>query len=180
MKLTKKTLGLALLTSAASTVVLANELPNKIVQEAKAVVPVTKTQVISTIDGQNPVRTTDTTVLDIKNKGKDIVAHDIKSIDNKAEFSKKKLAKPHVKKKSVTVPTSKIEEKKTLTQDGEVIATTKHVDATGVKFQKGQAPEKKELELGQIQEPNRGSVTRAVVSTDGTPTKDVVVLKEAN
>ncbi len=175
MNLNKKFLSLMILSSVTS-LTFADDLPAKIVQEPKAIVPVTKTQVITTVDGQNPVRKTDTTVLDVQNKGKDIVAHDITTVDDKDHFSKKPLAKPIVKHKSVTVPTSKIEEKTTITQDGKVVAVKKKVDVHGVKYEKGHKPQRKSLHVKQVKAPHKGSVTRAVVGTNGEKTKDVTVV----
>ncbi|OTG96392.1 hypothetical protein [Acinetobacter sp. ANC 3832] len=175
MKFNKKVLSVLLLSSVAGSVFA--EMPAAIIKEKKAIVPVTKTEVITTVDGQEPIRTTEATVLEVKNQGKDIVAHDIVKVDNKAEFSKKQLSVPHVKEQAVIVPTTKIEEKKVLMQGGQIIGETKKVDATGVEFKKGHAPVKKELKVGSVATAE-GSATRAVVSTDGKATKEVTVVED--
>ncbi|MCH4245050.1 hypothetical protein [Acinetobacter gerneri] len=177
MKFSKNLLSVVVVASAMSTVAFADPLPNKIVQEAHAIVPVTKTQIITTQEGQEPVRKTQATVLNVKDHGNSISSHDIEKIDNKAHFSKHELAKPEVKKKAVIVPTSKIEQKTKVIKDGVVVAEAKDVTASGVKFQEGQAPEQKSIRVGELNVPTRGSVAKAVVSTDGVPTKAVTVIQ---
>jgi len=52
--------------------VFAAPMPNAIVIEDKAVVPIVKTQVIRTMPGREPVRTVNATIFEMTNKGKDV------------------------------------------------------------------------------------------------------------
>ena len=75
MKLTYKFLAVsALFTSFAA---IAAPMPNSIVVQDKAIVPVLKTEVIRRVAGQEPVRQVTATVLEMSNKGQDIVAREI-------------------------------------------------------------------------------------------------------
>ncbi|KAK0352580.1 hypothetical protein LTR94_020252 [Friedmanniomyces endolithicus] len=151
---------------------MAAPMPNTITVEDKAVVPIVKTQIIRSVAGQDPVRTTEATIFEVKNGGKDIVAREVVLEENASQFSDKKMSAPIVQKGSVIVPTSKVEVKSTLSQGGVVLAE-------GIEFKKGQEPVRKELKLDQVKDPNsQESVTRAVLQENGTTTKDVVVVKE--
>lgn len=174
----KTKLSLAFLTASMASVVVAQPLPNVLIQDEKAVVPVTKTQVIRTVQGQTPVRTTEVTVLEMKNKGLDIVARDLKKVEEVGNFAEEKMQIPRVQEKSAIVPTSKIEEVATITREGEVISQINKIDATGVEFKKGQEPVRKELKVGSV-EVAEGRVSRAVVSQEGKTTKDVTVVRPA-
>ena len=177
MKLTSKLLGLSIFAFVSQT--MAAPMPNTITVEDKAVVPIVKTQIIRSVAGQEPVRTTEATIFEVKNGGKDIVAREVVLEENASQFSDKKMSAPMVQKGSVIVPTSKVEVKSTLSQGGVVLAEGKQVDAQGVEFKKGQEPVRKELKLDQVKDPNsKESVTRAVLQENGTTTKDVVVVKE--
>ncbi|WP_353144582.1 hypothetical protein [Acinetobacter pragensis] len=155
-------------------------MPNTIVVEDKAVVPVLKTEVIRRAAGQEPVRQVTATVLEMTNQGKDIVAREIELQDSQDQFSDKQLSIPVVKKGGVIVPTSKIELNKTLKQDGQVIAQTKKIDAEGMEFKKGQEPVKRTLQLDQKRIPDRNvKVSHAVLTENGAVSKDVTVLSEA-
>ncbi len=164
---------------AVSSAVFAAPMPNTIVVQDKAVVPVLKTEVIRRAPGQEPVRKVEATVFEVTNKGKDIVAREIELQDNQDQFSEKQLSIPVVKQGSVIVPTSKIELNKTVKQDGEVISQSKHIDAEGVQFKKGQAPVKRGLELNQISAPDgKAKVSHAVVTENGAVSRDIAVLEE--
>lgn len=159
--------------------VFAAPMPNAIVIEDKAVVPIVKTQVIRTMPGREPVRTVNATIFEVTNKGKDVVARDVVIVDDKAQFSDEKMKAPMVQKGSVIVPTSKIEVNSKVTRDGEVVAEGKQLDASGVELKEGQDPVQKNLKINQIQ--NHGhskSATHAVIQNDGKTTKDVVVIKD--
>ncbi len=52
----------------------------------KAVVPVLKTEVIRRVAGQEPVRQVTATVLEMTNKGQDIVAREIELSDHQSDF----------------------------------------------------------------------------------------------
>ncbi|TCB35892.1 hypothetical protein E0H82_07920 [Acinetobacter sp. ANC 4910] len=153
-------------------------MPNTIVIEDKAVVPIVKTQVIRTLPGREPVRTVNATIFEVTNKGKDVVARDVVIVDDKAEFSDEKMRTPVVQQGSVIVPTSKIEVDSKVMRDGEVVAEAKQLDASGVEFKKGQEPVQKNLKINQIQNHEHSkSATHAVIQNDGKTTKDVVVIK---
>ena len=174
----KTKLSLAFLTASMASIAVAQPLPNVLIQDEKAVVPVTKTQIIRTVQGQAPVRTTEVTVLEMKNKGLDIVARDLKKVEEVGDFAEEKMAIPRVQEKSAIVPTSKIEEVTTVTREGEVISQVNKIDATGVEFKKGKEPVRKELKVGSVELPE-GRVSRAVVSQEGKTTKDVTVVRPA-
>ncbi|USE83029.1 hypothetical protein [Acinetobacter tibetensis] len=153
-------------------------MPNTIVIEDKAVVPIVKTQVIRTLPGREPVRTVNATIFEVTNKGKDVVARDVVIVDDKAEFSDEKMRTPVVQQGGVIVPTSKIEVDSKVMRDGEVVAEAKQLDASGIEFKKGQEPVQKNLKLNQIQNHEHSkSATHAVIQNDGKTTKDVVVIK---
>ena len=178
MKMKHTLLSLALLPTF-FTAAYAAPMPHKIVIEDKAVVPVVKTEVIRTIKGQQPTREVSATVLEITNKGKDIVARDIVFNDNQENFSEAVLSKPVFEKGSVIVPTSKIEVNSTIKQGDKVIAQAKTLDANGTQFKEGQMPVQRSLQLDQLSNPNTdASATRAVIKKDGVKTRDVVVVKE--
>lgn len=159
---------------------LAAPMPNSIVVQDKAVVPVLKTEVIRRIAGQEPVRQVTATVLEMTNQGKDIVAREIELQDHQAQFSEKQLSIPVLQKGGVIVPTSKIQVDKTLKQDGQVISQSKQINAEGVEFKKGQEPIKRILKLDQAQSPNSGAkLSHAVLTENGEVSKDVTVLSDA-
>lgn len=159
---------------------LAAPMPNSIVVQDKAVVPVLKTEVIRGIAGQEPVRQVTATVLEMTNQGKDIVAREIELQDHQAQFSEKQLSIPVLQKGGVIVPTSKIQVDKTLKQDGQVISQSKQINAEGVEFKKGQEPIKRTLKLDQAQSPNSGAkLSHAVLTENGEVSKDVTVLSDA-
>lgn len=178
MKNTQKLFALALFSSALSTAYAA-PMPHTIVVEDKAVVPVVKTEIIRTIKGQAPVREVNATVLEMTNKGKDIVARDIVFNDNQAQFTEGHMAIPVLKKGGVIVPTSKIEVNSKIKQGNDVIVQGKTIDAAGVEFKKGEAPTKRSLQLDQVKDPNADtSATRAVVKENDVTTRDVIVVEE--
>lgn len=77
------------------------------------------------------------------------------------------------------VPTSKVEVNKTVKQDGQVLLQTKSIDAEGVEFKKGQEPVKRTLQVEQAKLPeSKAKVSHAVITNNGTVTKDVTVLSE--
>lgn len=164
-----------ILFTAMATATFANPLPDLIVQEGKAVVPVTKTQIITTGKGLTPVRTTDTTVLDITHQGKNIVSKDIEQVEATDSFATGKMAIPSVQEKAVIVPTSKIVVNTTVTQAGVVVEELKQVDATGVEFKAGHEPVRKNLQLDSITTPE-GKATHAVISNDGKATKGLTII----
>ncbi|WOE31099.1 MULTISPECIES: hypothetical protein [unclassified Acinetobacter] len=176
MKLTKYLLGSGLLVSAFS--ICAAPLPNTIMVQDKAVVPVLKTEVIRRVEGQQPERTVEATVLEISNKGQDIVAKEVVFKDDLNQFTEKKLPTPILQKGKVIVPTSKIEINRTLTSEGKVIGQAKQIDVEGVEFQKGLKPAKRTLQLDQIQNPQTNKkISHAVIGKDGVVTKDVIVVE---
>lgn len=155
-------------------------MPNTIVVQDKAVVPVLKTEVIRRTAGQEPVRQVTATVLEVTNQGKDIVAREIELQDHQEQFSEKQLSIPVIKQGGVIVPTSKIQVDKTVKQDGQVLSQTKKIDAEGVEFKKGQEPIKRTLKLDQAQSPNTGAkISHAVLTENGEVSKDVTVLSDA-
>ncbi|TCM71075.1 hypothetical protein EC844_101357 [Acinetobacter calcoaceticus] len=166
----------SVLFAAMSCVATAQPLPPVIIQDKKAVVPVTKIQVITTAEGREPVRKTETTVLEMKNQGQDIISKQIDRVENSAEFAKDTLAVPHVQEKSAIVPTSKIVVQKTVTQAEEVVSQVRSIDATGVEFKEGQEPVRKELKLDSA-ERSEGKVSHAVVSHDGETKRDITIVR---
>ncbi|QIO07089.1 hypothetical protein [Acinetobacter shaoyimingii] len=162
-----------------SMAVVAQPMPNTIIVDDKAVVPVLKTQIIRRVEGQQPVRTVEATIFEVSNKGQDIIAREVVLQDNEKEFSDKKMSIPVVQQGGVIVPTSKIEVKTTVKQDHDVIAESKHIDAAGVEFRRGEAPVQRQLKLEQIRNPEANEkVTHAVVHENGVQIKDVVVFSE--
>ncbi|OAL77906.1 hypothetical protein AY606_10710 [Acinetobacter sp. SFB] len=177
MKPTQHFLALSLI--AISTAVIAAPMPNTIMLEDKAVVPILKTEVIRRVAGQEPKRSVDATIFEVANMGKDIVAREIHLEDNQAQFSEKQLAIPVIQKGGVIVPTSKIELDTTIKQDGKILSQTKKIDAEGVEFKQGQEPIHRTLKLDQKN--NLGSNTKtshAVLTENGTTTRDIVLLSE--
>ena len=178
MKMSQKLVSLAFVSTLATTA-FAAPLPHTIVIQDKAVVPVVKTEIIRTVKGQAPVREVSATVLEVTNKGKDIVSRDIVLNDNQAEFSQNHLSAPVIQKGSVIVPTSKIEVNATVSQGNEVLAEARSIDASGVQFKKGQAPVQRSLQLDQVFNPSAdASATHAVIKKDGVITRDIVVINE--
>lgn len=162
-----------------STAVIAQPMPNTIIVDDKAVVPVLKTQIIRRVEGQQPVRTVEATIFEVSKKGQDIVAREVVLQDDEKEFSDKKMSIPVIQQGGVIVPTSKIEVKTTVKQDNAVIAETKNIDAAGVEFRKGQEPIQRQLKLEQITNPEaKEKVTHAVVHENGVQTKDVVIFSD--
>lgn len=170
---------LAFSTLSAAAGAFAAPMPNSIVIDDKAVVPVLKTEVIRKVQGQAPVRTVEATVFEVSNKGRDIVAREIQLQDNQGQFSDKPLSIPVLKQGRVIVPTSKIELNKTLKQDGQIISQSKKLDAEGMEFKKGQEPVKRTLQLDQAKAPESGvKLSHAVLTENGAVSKDIVVLSE--
>lgn len=164
-----------------SCAVSAAPMPNSIVVQDKAVVPVLKTEVIRRAAGQEPVRNVTATVLEVTNQGKDIVAREIELQDGQETFSEQQLSVPVLKKGGVIVPTSKVELTKTVKQDGEVIAKSKSIDAEGMEFKKGEAPIKRTLQLDQLEDPKgAGKLSHAVQTENGVVTRDITVLSEGD
>ena len=175
----KNKLMFAVLSVMASSTVFAAEMPNAIVVPGKAEVPITKTQIIRSMPGKEPIRTVETTKLEVTNKGKDVTAHQEKMMDNQGQFDSQKMDAPMIKEGSVIVPTSKIEESAKVMKDGKVVAETKHVDASGMEYKKGKRPVHKNLKVDQVKNPEHSkSATHAVMKKDGKTTKDVVVIKD--
>ena len=171
-------LAAGLLFASMATVAFAKPLPKVIIQDEKAVVPVTKIQVVRTAEGQKPVRMTETTILEMKNKGQDIVSRNVEQVEETADFAPEKLAIPSLHEKAVIVPISKIEQSLTETQDGQVIRELKEVNAVGVEFKEGQEPVRKDLKIGTAASAE-GKISRAVVSNDGKASKDITIVRPA-
>lgn len=178
MNMNKMLLATALLTLASSSV-LAKPMPNSIMVDDKAVVPIVKTQIIRKVAGQAPVRTVEATIFEVTNQGQDIVAREVVLQDNAATFSEKQMSNPVLKKGSVIVPISKIDITTTTKQDGEKIAEKRVIDAAGVELQKDKAPIRRDLQLEQqrIAKTNE-KLSHAVVKENGVTTRDVVIFDE--
>lgn len=177
MKLTQKILATTIL--GLSVAATAAPMPNTIVVQDKAVVPILKTEVIRRVEGQQPQRTVEATIFEVTNKGQDIVAREVEFQDDLNQFSDKKLATPVIQKGGVIVPTSKIEINSTLKSNGEIVGQSKQVDAAGVEFKKDEKPVKRTLQLDQVKNPkNESKVSRAVVGKNGVVTKDIVVVEK--
>ena len=163
-----------------STVSFAAPMPNTIMVEDKAVVPVLKTEVLRRVEGRQPVRHVEATILEITNKGKDIVAKEVVFDDTLGQFSDKKLSIPVIQKGRVIVPTSKIELDTTLKQDGEIIQQTRSIDAEGIEFKKDQAePVKRTLQLQQHTGTDKTKVTHTVMTEDGATSRDLLMVDTA-
>lgn len=177
MKLTQQLLALSLLSIPAA--VIAAPMPNTIVVEDKAVVPILKTEVIRRVAGQEPKRSVDATIFEVTNKGKDIVAREVHLEDNQTQFSEKQLSIPVIQKGGVIVPTSKIELNTTIKQDGKILSQTKKIDAEGVEFKQGQEPVHRTLKLDQKKNLEDSTKTsHAVLTENGVTTRDIVLLSE--
>lgn len=158
---------------------MAEPMPNTIIVEDKAVVPILKTEVVRRVAGQDAMRQVEATVFEVSKKGEDIVVRDVVFQDDSPQFSDRKLPIPRIEKGGVIVPTSKIEVTRTLTEDGQAIGQMKEVDATGVEFKKGQKPAKRTLHVDQMKSPEHQSkVSHAIVGKDGHVTKDIVVIEK--
>lgn len=179
MQFTFKKLVLLSLVATATTMTMAQPMPNSIIVDDKAVVPVIKTQIIRKINGQAPVRTVEATIFEVSNKGQDIVAREVVLQDNEGTFSDKQMSNPVIKKGSVIVPLSKIDITTTIKQDGEKIAETRVVDASGVEVKKDEAPIRRDLQLEQqsITETNE-KMSHAVMKENGVTTRDIIIFDE--
>lgn len=178
IKLILLTVGLSLLTMTA--VAAENKpMPSAIMTLDSAVVPVVKSQVIRTGEGQEPVRITEATVFEMTNAGKDIVAKEIHFADKDITFSEAGMAPPVLRRGSMIVPTFKIEESKRLMQEGQLISESKHIDAAGMEFRRGEVePVKRQLRLDRTIDPKTAQpVLRKVDSENGVVTSDVVILE---
>ena len=163
-----------------STAAIAKPMPNSITVDDKAVVPVVKTQIIRRVEGEQPIRTVEATILEVSNKGQDIVSRDVVLQDNQENFSEKQMSNPVIKEGSLIVPISKTELTTTVTQDGVVVGETKTVDAMGVEIKKDGEVVKRELQLEQLKNTEaKEKVTHAVATENGVTTRDVVVFGEA-
>lgn len=183
MKIKATLCSLALSLVAANSMAAENKpMPTSITVPDRAVVPVVKTQVIRSVEGQEPVRTTEATVFEVTNKGKDIVAKEIYMADKDMNFSEASMAPPMIRRGSMIVPTFKIEETKRVTQEGQLLSETKHVDAAGMEFRRGEnQPIKRQLTLEQNKDPkSTEQITHKVESENGVVTSDVVILEKAN
>ena len=170
----------AILSGSISLCAVAAPMPNSIVVDDKAVVPVLKTEVLRRVEGQKPIRHVEATILEITNKGKDIVAKEVVFNDTLGQFSDKKLSIPVIQKGGVIVPTSKIELNTTLKQDGEIIQQSRSIDAEGVEFKKDQAdPVKRTLKLQQNTGADKARVTHTLMTEDGATTRDVLEVDTA-
>jgi hypothetical protein len=157
-----------------------NPMPTAIIVPKSAVVPVVKTQVIHKVEGQEPIRTTEATVFEMTNAGKDIVAKEIYIVDQDKKFSESSMATPVVRPGSVIVPTFKIQEIKRVIQQGQVVSESKYIDAAGVEFRRGQIePVKRELQLEQMKDlQTEQNILRKVNTENGVVTSDVVILED--
>ena len=163
----------------ASVTAMAKPMPNHIVVDDKAVVPIVKTQIIRRVEGQQAVRTTEATIFEVSNKGQDIVAREVALQDNESNFSDKGMSIPVLKQGGVIVPTSKIEVKQTLKQDNQVVSEKNTIDAEGVEFKKNGEVVKRQLLLDQQSQADANEkMSHAVVSENGTVTKDIVIFNE--
>lgn len=178
MKMISKLFALSIL-AISSTATIAKPMPNSIVVDDKAVVPIVKTQIIRRVEGQAPVRTVEATIFEVTNKGQDIVAREVVMQDNESHFSDAGMSIPVLKKGGLIVPTSKIEVTQTFKQDDQVILEKKVIDASGVEIKKDGEVVKRQLQLEQQTHQNANEkMSHAVVSENGTVTKDIVIFKE--
>lgn len=178
MKMTSKLFALSIL-AISSTATIAKPMPNSIVVDDKAVVPIVKTQIIRRVEGQAPIRTVEATIFEVTNKGQDIVAREVVMQDNESHFSDAGMSIPVLKKGGLIVPTSKIEVTQTFKQDDQVILEKKVIDASGVEIKKDGEVVKRQLQLEQQTHQNANEkMSHAVVSENGTVTKDIVIFKE--
>lgn len=176
--MTSKLFALSIL-AISSTATIAKPMPNSIVVDDKAVVPIVKTQIIRRVEGQAPVRTVEATIFEVTNKGQDIVAREVVMQDNESHFSDAGMSIPVLKKGGLIVPTSKIEVTQTFKQDDQVILEKKVIDASGVEIKKDGEVVKRQLQLEQQTHQNANEkMSHAVVSENGTVTKDIVIFKE--
>lgn len=158
--------------------VVAAPMPNSIVVEDKAVVPVLKTEVIRRVAGQKPIRHVEATILEVTNKGKDIIAKEVVFEDHLGQFSEKTLAIPVLQKGGIIVPTSKIEVNKTLKQEGEILHISKNIDAEGVEIKKDQTVVKRTLARQEVAETNKDKVVHTLLTEDGSTTQDIIEIQK--
>lgn len=178
MKMTAKIFALSILTLS-STASIATPMPNSILVDDKAVVPIVKTQIIRRVEGQAPVRTVEATIFEVSNKGQDIVARQVVMQDNESRFSDAGMSVPVLKKGGLIVPTSKIEVTQTLKQNDQVLVEKKMLDASGVEIKKDGAVVRRQLQLEQQTHAEaKEKVSHAVLSENGTVTKDIVIFDE--
>ncbi len=178
MKIIQKTLAISVC-AVISAVAVAKPMPNSILVDDKAIVPIVKTQIIRTAKGQAPVRTVEATIFEVSNKGQDIVARDVILQDNESTFSEKQMSNPVIKKGGLIVPTSKIELTTTVKQGNETISENKTIAASGVEFKKDEAPIRRDLKLQQqISPDSTEKMSHAVIRENGVITKDVVIFDE--
>lgn len=170
---------LAALWGSISMAVVAAPMPNSIVVEDKAVVPVLKTEVIRRVAGQQPIRHVEATILEVTNKGKDIIAKEVVFEDHLGQFSEKTLAIPVLQKGGIIVPTSKIEVNKTLKQEGAILHISKNIDAEGVEIKKDQTVVKRTLARQEVAETNKDKVVHTLLTEDGSTTQDIIEIQKA-
>lgn len=178
MKLYKAIFTLVVCTSSMS--LFAAPMPHTITVEDRAIVPVLKTEIIRKIPGQEVTRHVEATILEISNKGKDVVAKELVFNDEQQQFSEKKLSAPLVKRGGVIVPTSKIELNTTIKQGDEVLSQTKKIDAEGVEFRRNQIdPIKRTLKLNEAIGINTNKkVSHVVITEAGEKTKDLLIIND--
>lgn len=158
----------------------ATPMPNTIVVQDKAVVPVLKKEVIRKVGGQDATRHVEATIFEVTNKGKDVVAREVEFNDDQQQFSDKQLSIPVLKKGGVIVPTSKIELTTTVTQDGQILSQNKQIDAEGVEFKNNQVePIKRTLKLNETKGVDATKKVSHVVTTkDGEKTRDLLIIDD--
>lgn len=176
----KQTVLVSSLFALTSTSLLAKPMPNSIMVDDKAVVPIVKTQIIRRVEGQAPLRTVEATIFEVSNKGQDIVARDVVQQDNEGTFSEKEMSIPVIKKGGLIVPTSKIEVTKQIKENDQIVSEYKTIDASGVEFKKNGEKVQRHLQLDQQQHADANEkMSHAVVSENGAVTKDIVIFNES-
>ena len=89
---------------------------------------------------------------------------------------------PPVRRNAMVVPTFKIQESKRLTQEGQLVSESTHMDAAGMEFRRGEIePVKRQLQLDRAKDQKTSpQVVRKVDSESGVVTSDVVILEGQN
>ncbi len=109
---------------------------------------------------------------------KSSVSKNLYFADKDMKFPEGELAPP-VRRNAMVVPTFKIQESKRLTQEGQLVSESTHVDAAGMEFRSGQIePVKRQLQATINKTPKNLPNENKVTAEKGVVTSDVVILEQ--
>ena len=107
---------------------------------------------------------------------KSSVSKNLYFADKDMKFSDAEM--PPVRRNAMVVPTFKIQESKRLTQAGQLVSESTHVDAAGMEFRPGQIePVKRQLKA-EINKTPKNAANTQVTNEKGVVTSDVVILEQ--